>query len=77
MKAQAILKDPIEEVADVVPILIPTAMWDIMVRLGQVERCAPGEVLDKALCQYLEANGGKRLDAIGAKPDVMQSISKG
>jgi hypothetical protein len=75
VKAQAIPPNPVDEVADVVPILIPMAMWDIMVRLGQVERCAPGEVLDKALCRYLEEDGGKRLDAIGIKPEDLRLVS--
>jgi hypothetical protein len=77
VKAQPVPQNTVNEVADVVPILIPMAMWDIMVRLGQAERCAPGEVLDKALCRYLEEDGGKRLDILGMKTGDMKSISKG
>jgi hypothetical protein len=34
-------------------------------------------VLDKALCRYLEEDGGKRLDILGMKTGDMKSISKG
>ena len=45
--------DPIENIHDVISILVPTSMWEVLIIVGEKEKCSPGEVLDRALCQYL------------------------
>lgn len=66
VKAAAVerLRDPIESVGEVVPLIVPVSVWDILVIQSKIEKCSPGEVLDKALCGYLEANGGERMKAL-------------
>ena len=49
-------KDSTEEIEEAVPFIIPMFLWDILVALSDVEKCSPGEVLDKAVCEYLQKN---------------------
>jgi len=69
LKAEAFQprRDPLMSVEDVVPLVIPMSMWDVLVCQSKIEGCAPGEVLDKALRDYLEANDGERLTRLRAR----------
>jgi hypothetical protein len=73
--AQPVREPADEEDADVVPLLIPMSLWSILRHLGQLEGCTPGEVLDRALCRYLDENGGKRAKAISDKMLKRQAIA--
>jgi hypothetical protein len=68
LKAEAFQpqRDPLTDVEDAVPIIIPMSMWEVLIHQAEIENCAPGEVLDRALCQYLEANGNERMEALKA-----------
>ena len=44
----------IQNIEEVIPILIPVSMWEILIYKAEIENCSPGEILDKALCKYLE-----------------------
>ena len=69
-------RDPIADVEDAVPIIIPMSMWEILIHQGEIENCSPGEVLDRALCQYLEANDNERLKVLKAHIEKGQSVAQ-
>jgi len=70
-------RDPILDVDDAVPLIIPMAMWEILIYQAEIEKCAPGEVLDRALRDYLEANGGERMKALKVHVDRKgQSVAR-
>jgi hypothetical protein len=69
-------KDPVEDVEDVVPLIVPMSMWEILILQGEIENCAPGEVLDRALCQYLEANGGERMKDLKVRMEKGQLVAQ-
>lgn len=65
-KAQAVEQEPqnlieeaIERAGDIKLMMIPRAMWETLLLQGQTEGLEPGQVLDRALHQYLEAHGSK------------------
>lgn len=57
-------QDPVEGVGEAIPLIVPAAMWEILVLQAEIENCAPGEVLDRALCEYLDHNGGERVKVL-------------
>jgi len=59
----------------VMPLLVPVFLWKVLVAQGALEGCSPGEVLDKAVCEYLEANGGERAQAVKSMIESGQSIA--
>lgn len=69
-------EDPLESVEEAVPLIVPMAMWDILVCQGEIENCAPGEVLDRALSQYLDANGGERMKVLRERIKKRQSVAQ-
>jgi hypothetical protein len=56
--------DPIEGVTEAIPLIVPVFLWEILVLQAEEENCSPGEVLDRAVCQYLDENGGERAKAL-------------
>lgn len=79
LKAEAFQpqRDPVEDVEDAVPLIVPMSMWEILIYQAQVENCAPGEVLDRALRDYLEANGGERMRTLREHMERGKSVSPG
>lgn len=76
-KAQAVEQEPqtpieeaIERAGDIKLMMIARGMWETLFLQGQSEGLEPGQVLDKALRQYLEAHGSK--EAV----DYLHAISK-
>jgi hypothetical protein len=79
LKAEAFRprRDPIEDIEDAVPLIVPMSMWEILIYQAQIEKCAPGEVLDRALRDYLEADGGTRMKALREHMGRGKSIAPG
>jgi hypothetical protein len=44
--------------SDAMILVIPTAMWELLVEQAQFEGRRPGDVLDDAVSSYLKARGG-------------------
>lgn len=58
-KAASVIEDEsdIARAGDAMLLIIPRAMWETLLIQGRCENTGPAQVLDKALRQYLEANG--------------------
>lgn len=69
-------RDPVDDVEDAVPLIVPMAMWNILILQAEVEECSPGEVLDRALRDYLEADGGERMRALKEHMEQGKSIAR-
>ena len=69
-------RDPVDDVEDAVPLIVPMAMWNILILQAEVEECSPGEVLDRALRDYLEADGGERMRALKEHMERGKSIAR-
>jgi len=69
-------KDPIENAEEMIPLIVPVSFWDILVLQSEIENCAPGEILDRALSEYLDRNGGRRAKELATLIKKRQSIAQ-
>ena len=78
LKAKSIQSplDPMERVGEMIPLIVPVSMWEILVLQSQVEGCAPGEVLDRALCEYIDAHGDESVLAFKARLENGQPVAQ-
>lgn len=54
------VEEELDRAGDAKLMLITTSMWETLRLQGEAEGLGPGQVLDKALRQYLEAHGASQ-----------------